>query len=428
MTALDDIFVLDLSRILSGPLCTMLMADMGAKVVKVEPPPHGDDTRLWGPPFVHGISTYFLSINRNKQSLGLDIKSPEGRDILWKLVDRADVLVENFRPGVLARLGFGYQEVAQRNNRLIYCSISGFGQTGPYRDRPGYDVVAQGESGLMDLTGYPGQPPAKMGSSLADIVAGLYALNGILLALLVRHRTGKGQAIDISLLDGMVSTLTYQAMIYFATGQSPRRGGTRHPSIVPYESFQAKDGFINVGVANEKQWVNLCDALGFPSVAVDARFSTMAGRIVHYNELRPILAEALARRTRAEVIALLNASGIAVGPVNTVAEALEHPQVLAREMVTELTHPDYGPLKYLGIPIRLSDTPGKLETAPPRFGEHNRVVLRELGFGESALSGLVTSKVIDEATSWPTGRGQDGSLRPDGLPGGRSLERSVPDS
>jgi crotonobetainyl-CoA:carnitine CoA-transferase CaiB-like acyl-CoA transferase len=396
MTPLDDIFVLDLSRILSGPICTMMMADMGANVVKVEPPPHGDDTRLWGPPFVNGISTYFLSINRNKKSLGLDLKSTEGREILWKLIERADVLVENFRPGVLTKLGFGYQEVAQRNSRLIYCSVSGFGQTGPDRDRAGYDVVAQGESGLMDLTGYPDQPPAKMGSSLADIIAGLYALNGILLALLVRHRTGKGQSIDISLLDGMVSTLTYQAMIYFATGRSPRRMGTRHPSIVPYECFETKDGFANIGVANEKQWVSLCEILGLPEIASDSRFETMATRIVHYDELRPILQKALSGMTRAEVMRLLGERGIAVGPVNTVAEALEHPQILAREMVAELTHPDYGPLKYLGIPVRLSDTPGRLETAPPRYGEHNRVVLRELGFNESAISQLVKSKVVDE--------------------------------
>jgi crotonobetainyl-CoA:carnitine CoA-transferase CaiB-like acyl-CoA transferase len=396
MTPLDDIFVLDLSRILSGPICTMLMADMGATVVKVEPPPHGDDTRLWGPPFVNGMSTYFLSINRNKKSLGLDLKSTEGRDILWKLIERADVLVENFRPGVLAKLGFSYQAVAQRNSRVIYCSVSGFGQTGPDRDRAGYDVVAQGESGLMDLTGYPDQPPAKMGSSLADIIAGLYALNGILLALLVRHRTGKGQAIDISLLDGMVSTLTYQAMIYFATGKSPRRMGTRHPSIVPYECFETRDGFANIGVANEKQWVSLCEILGFPEIASDPRFGTMAARIVHYDELRPILQKALSGMTRAEVMRLLGERGIAVGPVNTVAEALEHPQILAREMVAELTHPEYGPLKYLGIPIRLSDTPGRLDTAPPRYGEHNRVVLRELGFSENAIAQLVKSKVVDE--------------------------------
>lgn len=396
MKPLDDLFVLDLSRILSGPICTMLMADMGATVVKVEPPPHGDDTRLWGPPFRNGIATYFLSINRNKKSLGLNLKSPEGQEILWKLIDRADVLVENFRPGVLEKLGFGYDAVSRRNTRLVYCSVSGFGQTGPYSQRPGYDVVAQGESGLMDLTGYPDQPPAKLGSSLADIIAGLYAFNGILLALMVRHRTGKGQAVDIALLDSMVSTLTYQAMIYFSTGRSPRRMGTRHPSIVPYECFQAKDGFVNVGVANDKHFGLLGRALGFPEAASDPRFTTGANRLAHYDQLRPIIDKAISRLTRAEVMQLLGEFGIAVGPVNTVAEALEDPHIHAREMVAELTHPEYGPLKYLGIPIKLSDTPGSLDTAPPRFGEHNRDVLRQLGFSDSAISGFETAKVIEE--------------------------------
>jgi len=406
MRPLDDIFVVDLSRILSGPICTMLMADMGAEVVKIEPPPHGDDTRLWGPPFVNGVSTYFLSINRNKRSLGLNLKAPEGREILWKLIERADVLVENFRPGVIRKLGFGYDEVARRNPRVVYCSISGFGQTGPYRDRAGYDVVAQGESGLMDLTGYPGQPPAKLGSSLADIIAGLYALNGILLALLVRHRTGKGQSIDISLLDGMVSTLTYQAMIYFATGQSPQRMGTRHPSIVPYECFETSDGYANVGVANEKQWLNLCDVLNLPELAADPRFGTMAARIENYAVLRPLLQRVFSKMTRSEVIKLLGDSGIAAGPVNTVAEALEHPQVLAREMVAELIHPEYGPLRYLGIPINLSQTPGELRTAPPLYGEHNDVVLKDLGYSPAAISRLADSKVVDNALASAVARAE----------------------
>jgi len=254
MKPLDDLFIVDLSRILSGPVCTMLLADMGAQVVKVEPPPLGDDSRQWGPPFIGGISTYFLSINRNKKSLGLNLKMDDGRRVLWKLIERADVLIENFRPGVLDKLGFGYNAVAKVNPRTVYCSISGFGHTGPYRDRPGYDVIAQGESGMMDLTGYPDGPPAKLGASLADIVAGLYACNGILLALLARHKTGTGQHVDVSLLDGMVSTLTYHALIYLTTGRSPQRLGTRHPSIVPYECFQAKDGFVNIAVTNQKQW------------------------------------------------------------------------------------------------------------------------------------------------------------------------------
>jgi len=397
VTPLDDIFVLDLSRILSGPFCTMMLGDMGATVVKVEPPPRGDDTRLWGPPFLNGISTYFLSINRNKRSIGLNLKSPRGQEVLWKLVDRADVLVENFRPGVLDKLGFGFDAVAARNPRLIYASISGYGQTGPYRNRPGYDVVAQGESGIVDLTGEPDRQPVKVGASIADIVAGLYAYQGILLAMLARHRTGKGQRVDIALLDGLISTLTYQAESYFATGTSPKRLGTRHPSIVPYETFATSDGFVNIGAANEKQWQNLCRALGVADLAFDPRFNSMAGRISNYSELRAILDGELRKLTRAEAFALLAKYELPVGPINTVAEVLEDPHIHAREMVQELTHPEYGPLRYLGIPVKLSDTPGALQGPPPRFGEHNRSVLAELGYDEHGIDQLAMTNVVVEA-------------------------------
>jgi len=396
VTPLDDIFVLDLSRILSGPFCTMMLGDMGATVVKVEPPPRGDDTRLWGPPFINGISTYFLSINRNKRSIGLNLKSPQGQEVLWKLVDRADVLVENFRPGVLDKLGFGYDAVSARNRRIIYASISGYGQTGPYRNRPGYDVVAQGESGVVDLTGEPDRQPVKVGASIADIVAGLYAYQGILLAMLARHRTNRGQRVDVALLDGLISTLTYQAESYFATGKSPTRLGTRHPSIVPYETFETKDGFVNIGAANEKQWQNLCRALGFPDLAFDPRFNTMAGRISNYGELRTILDAELRKLTRVEASELLAKYELPVGPINTVAEVLEDPHVHAREMVKELTHPEYGPLRYLGIPVKLSDTPGELQGPPPRFGEHNRNVLAELGYDEHGIDQLAMTNVIAE--------------------------------
>src|SRR5438128_10841634 len=289
MKPLDDLFVVDLSRILSGPVCSMLLADMGAEVVKVEPPPSGDDSRQWGPPFIGGISTYFLSVNRNKKSLSLNHKTAEGQRVLWKLIERADVLIENFRPGVLEKLGFGYEAVAKVQRRLVYCSISGFGHTGPYRDRPGYDVIAQGESGIMDLTGYPDGPPAKLGASLADVVAVLYAGNGSCMALLARHKTGKGQHVDVSLLAGMVSTLTYHALIYLSTGRSPKRAGTRHPSIVPYESFQARDGFVNIAVTNQKQWENFCRVLGMPEVSSDPRFESMKARLANYAELRPMI-------------------------------------------------------------------------------------------------------------------------------------------
>ena len=386
MKPLDDLFVVDLSRILSGPVCTMLMADMGAEVIKVEPPPLGDDSRQWGPPFIGGISTYFLSINRNKKSLGLNLKTEQGRQILWKLLERADVLIENFRPGVLEKLGFGYEAVAKVNPRAVYCSISGFGQTGPYRERPGYDVIAQGESGMMDLTGFADGPPAKLGASLADIVAGLYAFNGICLALLARHKTGRGQQVDVSLLDGMVSTLTYHALIYLSTGRSPKRAGTRHPSIVPYECFEAKDGFVNIAVTNQKQWENFCEVLGFEGVAQDPRFESMKGRLANYGELRPMIQRAVSEMTRAEVMHIMSEVGIPAGPINTVGEILEDPHIHAREMVVELTHPEYGPLKTLGIPIKLSETPGQVETAPPKFGEHNVEVLRALGFDSDKIA------------------------------------------
>ncbi|HYR85283.1 MAG TPA: CoA transferase [Terriglobia bacterium] len=394
MKPLDDLSVVDLSRILSGPVCTMLLADMGAEVIKIEPPPLGDDSRQWGPPFIGGISTYFLSINRNKKSLGLNLKTEEGRRILWKLIERADVVIENFRPGVLARLGFGYEAVSKANPRAVYCSISGFGHTGPYRDRPGYDVIAQGESGMMDLTGFPDGPPTKLGGSLADIVAGLYAFQGILLALLARHKTGTGQHIDISLLDSMVSTLTYQALIYLTTGRSPQRMGTRHPSIVPYECFKAKDGFVNIAVTNQKQWVNFCQTLGFPEIAADPRFEEMKARLAHYDELKPVIDRVVSTMTRAEVMARMSEVGIPAGPINTVGEVLEDPQIHAREMVVALTHPEYGPLRLLGIPIKLSNTPGSVEAAPPRFGEHNREVLMKLGFEEALVAELAKSGVI----------------------------------
>ena len=401
MKPLDDILVVDLSRILSGPVATMMMADMGARVIKVEPPPHGDDSRQWGPPFVGGVSTYFHSINRNKQSLGLNLKTDDGRAILWKLIDEADVVVENFRPGVAERLGFGYAAVHERNPRVVYCSISGFGQTGPYRDRPGYDVIAQGESGMMDLTGDPDGPPLKIGASLADIVTGLYAFHGILLALLARHRSGAGQHVDVSLLDSMVSTLTYQALIYLTTGRSPTRMGTRHPSIVPYECFQAQDGYINIAVTNQKQWVHFCNVLGFADIAQDPRFDSMPNRIANYESLKPLIDEALGTLTRAQITDQLGRVGIPVGPINTVGEILEDPQIHAREMVAELTHPDYGPLRMLGIPIKLSDTPGALETPPPRFGEDNLKVLQSLGYEASEIKTWAAGNVLASDSADP---------------------------
>src|SRR6187399_1214716 len=388
MRPLDDMFVVDLSRILSGPVCTMLLADMGAQIIKVEPPPWGDDSRKWGPPFVGGMSTYFQSVNRNKKSLGLNLQSEAGRQILWKLIERADILIENFKPGVLDRLGFGYEAVSKRRPEIVYCSISGFGQTGPYRTRPGYDVVAQGESGLMDLTGFPDGPPAKVGTSISDIVTGMYATQGILLALLARARSHKGQWVDVSLLDSTVATLTYQAQSYLSTGRTPSRMGTRHPSIVPYECFRVRDGYVNIGVTNQKQWMSFCTELDLPDVQDDPRFSSTDSRLNNYSELKPILDRVLEKFTRSEVLRKMSNAAIPAGPVNTVAEIMEDPQIDAREMIRDLTHPEYGPIRVLGLPIKLSETPGIVEGPPPVFGEHNRYVLEMLGYSEAAIADL----------------------------------------
>jgi crotonobetainyl-CoA:carnitine CoA-transferase CaiB-like acyl-CoA transferase len=384
----------------------MMLADMGAQVIKIEPPPHGDDTRLWGPPFVGDVATYFHSINRGKKSLGLNLKTDDGKRILWQLIERADVLLENFRPGVLSDLGFGYDAVTRRNPRLIYCSVSGFGQTGPYRGRPGYDVVAQGEGGLMDLTGYPDQPPAKVGTSISDIVTGMYAFQGILLALLARQRSSKGQLIDVSLLDSTVSMLTYQSLMYLTTGKAPGRMGTRHPSIVPYECFEVKDGFVNIGVTNQKQWTAFCRVLGLPELATDPRFATMKERLAHYDALKELVMPLLLAMTREQAIATMSQADIPVGPVNTLAETLEDPQVRAREMIQELTHPEYGPIKQLGIPIKLSDTPGIVEGPPPLFGEHNHEILTMLGYSEEQIGECRKTGVVTEGPKSRDPRGQ----------------------
>ena len=294
---LEGLTVLDFTRVLSGPYCTMLLADMGARVIKLEHPGRGDDTRAWGPPFVQGESAYFLSINRNKESLTLDLKSPSARPVLESLLERTDVIVENFRPGTMDRLGLSYEALAAKYPRAIYCSISGFGQTGPRRAEPGYDAVIQGEAGLMSITGDAAGPPYRLGVAIADIVTGMFAAQGVTLALLARVRTGRGQRVDIGMLDATAALLTYQAGIYFATGTTPGRMGNRHPTIVPYETFHASDGDFVVAVGNDDQFRRFCAIIGDEALAGDARFATNRARVVHYDELRPRLADRLRART-----------------------------------------------------------------------------------------------------------------------------------
>ena len=376
MLPLEDLRVCDLSRILSGPYCTMALGDMGAEVIKVEPPA-GDDTRGWGPPFVKGESAYFLSLNRNKKSIVLDLKTEAGKDALRKLIRKSDVLVENFKAGTLARLGFDFDQVAKTNPRLIYCSITGYGHTGPRASAPGFDVVIQGESGAMDVTGFPDGPPIKFGLSIADIVAGMNAVQAILLALRVREKTGHGQHIDIGLLDSLVGCLTYQAQNHFA-GVAPKRLGNRHPSISPYEMFEAADGFLNVGVGNEGLWKKFCAAIGLRELCEDPRFASNADRLRNYDSLRPLLAGRLKTKPRAEWKRILEEAGIPSGYINTVEEVFNDPQIQARGMIEQIHHPTIGLLKLVGIPIKLSDSPGKIRLPPPRLGEHTEEILAML--------------------------------------------------
>jgi crotonobetainyl-CoA:carnitine CoA-transferase CaiB-like acyl-CoA transferase len=389
MSPLDGLTVVDLTRVLSGPYCTMMLGDMGARVIKVEQPGRGDDTRAWGPPFVGSESAYFLSINRNKESLTLDLKQAGARHVLQSLIDRADVLVENFRPGTMDRLGFGYGNVAKRSPRIIYCSISGFGQTGPRREEPGYDAVIQAEAGLMSITGAADGPPFRLGVAISDIASGMFAAQGVAFALLARERTGRGQHVDVGMLDATAALLTYQAGIYFATGNTPGRLGNRHPTIVPYETFQAADGEFVVAVGNDEQWRRFCAVLAAPALADDDRFASNRGRVSNYETLRPLLVEKLRARTRAEWVKELKGTGVPCGSVREVAEVLKDEQLSAREMVQVVEHAAAGPVSVLGIPIKLSETPGAVRTAPPALGQHTDAILKnDLGLSESEVEQL----------------------------------------
>jgi crotonobetainyl-CoA:carnitine CoA-transferase CaiB-like acyl-CoA transferase len=392
MAPLDGIVVLDLTRVLSGPYCTMLLADMGARVVKIEQPGKGDDTRAWGPPFLEGESAYFLSINRNKESVTLDFKHPEGRAILDGLVARADVLVENFRPGTLARIGLDYRTLASRHPRLVYCSVSGFGQTGPRTKEPGYDAVMQGEGGLMSITGSPDGPPYRLGVAIADIVSGMFAAYGVAMALLARERTGSGQEVDVAMLDAVTALLTYQAGNFFASGNAPTRLGNRHPSIVPYETFAASDGDFVLAVGNDDQWRRFCAVAELPE---DPRFATNRQRVTVYDQLRPFVADRLRTKPRQHWIERLNAAGVPCGSVRNLQELFDDPQLEAREMIARVEHATIGQLRTLGVNVKLSDTPGGVRTAPPTLGQHTDTVLRnDLGLSAADVAALRARGVV----------------------------------
>ncbi len=392
--ALEGIKVLDLSRALAGPYCTMMLADMGAEVIKLEMPGRGDDSRSWGPPFVEGESAYFMSINRNKKSITLNMKSDKSTEIIHKLIKQSDVLVENFRPGAMERLGLGYERVKEMNPRIIYCSISGFGQDGPYRMLPGFDQVLQGMGGLMSITGELGGPPIKVGVAIADISGGMFASNGILVALYNREKTGKGQMVDVSLLDSQVAWLTYRAGAYFASGEVPQPMGSGHPVIVPYQAFKAKDVFINIAVGNDQLWERFCKAVGLENVMNDPKFATNAKRVENREEIVKIISDLIVTKDGEEWLKIITDAGVPCGPIYTVDKVFADPQVLHREMVKELDHPKAGKVKVTGIPIKLSDTPGEVETAPPVLGQHTQEILTELGYSDKDLEKLKQEKVI----------------------------------
>jgi crotonobetainyl-CoA:carnitine CoA-transferase CaiB-like acyl-CoA transferase len=391
MGPLHGTTVLDFTRVLSGPYCTMALGDLGARVIKLEHPGRGDDTRRWGPPFLGDESAYFLSVNRNKESVAIDFKSPGGREVVERLLATADVVVENFRPGTLDALGLDAASVRARYPKIVYCSISGYGQTGPRREEPGYDAVMQAEGGLMSITGAADGPPYRLGVAIVDIVSGMFAAQGVLAALVARGRTGEGQVVDIGMFDATTALLTYQAGNYFATGESPGRLGNRHPTIAPYETFATMDGDLALAVGNDALWQTFCRVAELPDLAADPRFETNALRLANYEALKSRLDAVFATRPRAAWAALLLEAGVPCGAVRSLDEVFQDPQTAAREMMLPVPHATLGSVRVTGVPVKLSGTPGSVRTGPPTLGQHTAAVLTELGYDAAAIDALRTS-------------------------------------
>ena len=395
MRPLEGVKVLDLSRVVSGPFCSMLLADLGATVIKVEEPSSGDDSRAFGPPFVGGESAYFLSVNRNKRSCAINLKSPEGIELVRKMALQCDVLLDNFRPGTLERLGLVHQKLRAASPGLISCSISGFGHTGTDSQRPGYDLIIQGESGMMDITGDSNGPPTKIGTSMADLVTGQFASQGIMAALLERARTGKGRHVEISMLDCMASLLTFNAGIYFTTGESPKRRGNTHATIAPYETFQTSDGWLNIGVANDKFWRLFCGVIEQPDLAADASYAEASERVRLRHLLVPIISDIVATKPRAHWIQRLRDAGVPYGDIRSVGEVCNAKQLTSRGMVIEMNHPTAGLVKNIDSPFRFDDRNDDVHTPPPLLGQHTNEILTELlGLGAGELEDLQVRGVI----------------------------------
>ena len=391
---LEGVRVLDLTQIMAGPYCTMMLADMGADVVKVEKPHGGDDTRRMGPPFINGESAAFLGINRNKRSVVVDLRSDRGRELAQKMAKESDVLVQNFRPGSLDRMGLGYEQVKQINPALVYCTISGYGATGPYAQRGGFDLVAQGMSGLMSVTGHPDSPPTKIGVPICDLNAGMFAAIGILTAYINRVRTGEGQHVDTSLLEGGIAYTFWESAMYFATGEVPEPKGSAHRLTAPYQAFETANGFVNVGAANQSNWERMCTAIGREELASDPRFVQPKDRMNNIDELVATLEETFIQRSSQHWLDAMAAAGVPAGPINDLAQVYADPQVVAREMVVDSEHPVAGPIRNIGIPIKLSETPGRFRRSAPALGEHTDEVLTDLGYDDSDIETLREDGVV----------------------------------
>ena len=400
---LDGFRVLDLTRVLAGPFATMRLGDMGAEVIKIEIPGQGDDTRSVGPPFVNGESSYFLSINRNKKSMTLNLRTEKGKEVLTKLIEMSDVVMENFRPGTLERLGFGYDRIQEINPMAIYCAISGFGHTGPRSTDPAYDIIIQAESGLMDVTGDPDGPPTKVGISITDVVAALAAVEGVLLALLRRAKTNRGQKVDISMLESILALFTFQTQRYFSDGQPPERMGNLHPTNTPYEPFAAKDDYFIPAIPSNALYQAFLQAIQSLATSKEAplvkklgddRFSTTVSRVEHRAELRAILDELFRLRPADEWLEALKKAGVPCCKVNRVSEILESEVLRARDMVPEIDHPVAGRIRMVGIPVKLSDSPGEVRLPPPLLGQHTEEVLTGLGYSPDDILQMRTEEVV----------------------------------
>jgi crotonobetainyl-CoA:carnitine CoA-transferase CaiB-like acyl-CoA transferase len=392
--ALAGTRVIDLTRILAGPLCTMMLGDMGAEVIKIEPPGAGDDTRLWGPPFVGGEAAYFLGVNRNKRSLTLNLAAPEGQSLLAQLAGQADVLIDNFKIGTLEKWGFGDAWFAQHAPRVVRCSITGYGSSGPKSALPGYDFILQAESGLMSICGAPDGGPTKYGVAIVDVCTGMLACNAILAALNARHRTGAGQKVEVSLYETSLTMLVNVAANYLAAGRDGGRYGNGHPSIVPYTTYQAADGMMAIGIGNDVQFGKCAAVLGHPEWAHDNRFATNRARVEHRALVDGLFNEALAQDVAEAWLGKLKAAGIPCGRINSVKQALDDPQTQARQMVETVAHPTVGALRMLGIPFKFSGTPAAVRLAPPLLGQHTEEILQELGLDDAAIAALREKKVV----------------------------------